>query len=690
MKFCSECGTTTVAGVSSAPKTPVVGFASKESTEGMQLPPVQLPSGYAAYQGGGAGIGSGGRNIIAGDQNITHSTVVHNQDQTKEVRQCAVSGRQAEVTRGHVCPSCERWVHEDYYDRAQMCCDHCSTAQAKRSIEQFEGTVQQFLSDGVINKEELIELRSLGDNLGLSLPEQDTIIAQFKQEKLRSTSTQRAMSLIDKTRWKAVLRAVENKVFSTDPVAGRVHMDSLKALHKSYPEDQTMASLLVSILSEEMCNDPVQLLPEVERVLNASCFAHDTPRKYLTRAVFYRGCALLGQANVPHSNGKGNWGDVFEQFGEELREAANTLESMFPNSEECHALQVAMMIDSYLVSKDESIREEINLLLEEAARAAGESDVGMALKAAHANATDGRGWGADREMTIGQGLARAYFTDLFSLNLLTLLKMIKKEDEVQDDQHVIDLRYDLEISLEEAARGVEKELEIERYMPCDSCGSKGTKGSGGVKTCQTCGGHGVVSRQSGIFIQQTTCPECRGAGETISDPCKSCNGEGRVQKESRIRLRIPAGVDTGTRLRSTGNGDAGVRGGASGDLYVFLHVETDAGIEIRTAVEYVIKHAGNHCATLDVINSEIWIQIMDCSINCYYPHKESPNKLYPDLINHPIVAELEDFGEETHMHVTLNEMNQIEITSWIKQYFTKVLSIDLNTSKITHYTEDLS
>ncbi len=135
-----------------------------------------------------------------------------------------------------------------------------------------------------------------------------------------------------------------------------------------------------------------------------------------------------------------------------------------------------------------------------------------------------------------------------------------------------DLRYDLEISLEEAAKGVEKELEIERYVPCDTCSSKGTKGSGGVKVCQTCGGRGVVARQAGIFIQQSTCPECRGAGETISDPCSSCKGEGRVQRESRIKLRIPAGVDTGTRLRSSGNGDAGVRGGEAGDLYVFLHV----------------------------------------------------------------------------------------------------------------------
>lgn len=136
-----------------------------------------------------------------------------------------------------------------------------------------------------------------------------------------------------------------------------------------------------------------------------------------------------------------------------------------------------------------------------------------------------------------------------------------------------DLRYDLEITLEEAANGTEKELEIERQVPCEPCSAKGTKGSGGVKPCTTCGGRGVVARQAGIFIQQSTCPECRGAGETIADPCSHCKGEGRVQRDSRIKLRIPAGVDTGTRLRSSGNGDAGVRGGTAGDLYVFLHIK---------------------------------------------------------------------------------------------------------------------
>jgi len=137
-----------------------------------------------------------------------------------------------------------------------------------------------------------------------------------------------------------------------------------------------------------------------------------------------------------------------------------------------------------------------------------------------------------------------------------------------------DLRYDLEISLEDAANGTEMELEIERYANCKPCSGSGSKsGSGGVKPCTTCGGRGVVARQAGIFIQQTTCPECRGAGQVIADPCDKCGGDGRVQEADRVKIRIPAGVDDGTRLRSTGKGDAGLRGGPAGDLYVFLHLK---------------------------------------------------------------------------------------------------------------------
>ena len=136
-----------------------------------------------------------------------------------------------------------------------------------------------------------------------------------------------------------------------------------------------------------------------------------------------------------------------------------------------------------------------------------------------------------------------------------------------------DLRYDLDISLEEAARGCDKILEIERLVPCDACGATGSKdGAKGYKTCPTCHGSGVMTRQSGFFVQQSTCPTCRGMGQTLSNPCSKCHGEGRVHKDVKITLHIPPGVDTGTKLRSSGNGDAGLRGGETGDLYVFIEV----------------------------------------------------------------------------------------------------------------------
>lgn len=136
-----------------------------------------------------------------------------------------------------------------------------------------------------------------------------------------------------------------------------------------------------------------------------------------------------------------------------------------------------------------------------------------------------------------------------------------------------DLRYDLEITLEEAAEGVQRELEIEKLEACSTCSSTGSKSGSGRQTCATCGGQGAVTRQAGIFIQQTECPACHGAGQTITDPCPSCSGEGRRTEATRIKINIPAGVDDGTRLRSTGNGDAGLRGGQPGDLYVFLHIK---------------------------------------------------------------------------------------------------------------------
>lgn len=136
-----------------------------------------------------------------------------------------------------------------------------------------------------------------------------------------------------------------------------------------------------------------------------------------------------------------------------------------------------------------------------------------------------------------------------------------------------DLRYDLPITLEEAAFGTEKELELEKFSGCDSCsGSGAAGGKGDVRSCPTCGGAGQVVTTRGFFQVQQTCPACAGSGETIANPCQGCGGEGRVQKMSRIKLKIPAGISEGSRLRSSGNGDAGLRGGPAGDLYVVIHI----------------------------------------------------------------------------------------------------------------------
>ncbi|MCB1062929.1 MAG: molecular chaperone DnaJ [Verrucomicrobiae bacterium] len=137
-----------------------------------------------------------------------------------------------------------------------------------------------------------------------------------------------------------------------------------------------------------------------------------------------------------------------------------------------------------------------------------------------------------------------------------------------------DLRYDLQITLEEAAFGTEKELDLEKFGSCDTCsGSGASGGKGDVRSCPTCGGAGQVITTRGFFQVQQTCPACGGSGETITNPCGGCKGEGRVQKTSRIKLKIPAGISEGARLRSSGNGDAGMRGGGSGDLYVVIHIK---------------------------------------------------------------------------------------------------------------------
>ncbi len=148
-----------------------------------------------------------------------------------------------------------------------------------------------------------------------------------------------------------------------------------------------------------------------------------------------------------------------------------------------------------------------------------------------------------------------------------------------------DLRYDMTITFEEAFTGVEKSIDVPRLMTCERCTGSGAEPGTGVDTCSTCGGAGQIRRaQQSIFgsvVTASTCPTCQGAGRVLRNPCIECRGHGRVQRTRKLGVRIPAGVDTGSQIRLSGEGEAGVRGGEPGDLYVVLRVKAHPQLERR-------------------------------------------------------------------------------------------------------------
>ena len=136
-----------------------------------------------------------------------------------------------------------------------------------------------------------------------------------------------------------------------------------------------------------------------------------------------------------------------------------------------------------------------------------------------------------------------------------------------------DLRYNLELTLEEAAFGTTVEIRVPTLVGCKTCDGSGAKKGSNPTTCSTCGGVGQVRMQQGFFAVQQTCPNCHGQGKTISDPCSSCHGQGRIQEQKTLSVKVPEGVDNGDRIRLAGEGEAGEQGGPSGDLYVQMHVK---------------------------------------------------------------------------------------------------------------------
>lgn len=135
-----------------------------------------------------------------------------------------------------------------------------------------------------------------------------------------------------------------------------------------------------------------------------------------------------------------------------------------------------------------------------------------------------------------------------------------------------DLRYDMEVTLEEAYHGTTKEIVIEVAASCDTCDGTGAKPGTSARTCNLCHGRGKVRAQQGFFVVERTCGSCHGRGEVIDDPCRTCRGEGRVDRDQNLEIQVPPGVDNGTRIRLSGKGEAGLNGAPAGDLYIFMHI----------------------------------------------------------------------------------------------------------------------
>jgi molecular chaperone DnaJ len=142
-----------------------------------------------------------------------------------------------------------------------------------------------------------------------------------------------------------------------------------------------------------------------------------------------------------------------------------------------------------------------------------------------------------------------------------------------------DLRFDMEVSLDEAFHGKTEEITIEVSQGCEPCGGSGAEPGTGARRCTLCGGHGKVRSQQGFFMVERTCPTCQGRGEVIESPCRACRGEGRVDMPQTLEVNVPPGVDSGTRIRLSGKGEAGPFGSPPGDLYIFIHVRRHSVFE---------------------------------------------------------------------------------------------------------------
>ncbi|MEY3794738.1 MAG: hypothetical protein RLZZ521_2067 [Pseudomonadota bacterium] len=188
----------------------------------------------------------------------------------------------------------------------------------------------------------------------------------------------------------------------------------------------------------------------------------------------------------------------------------------------------------------------------------------------------------------GAGFGGAGFADAFGDIFGDIFGQARRQQGGRQVFRGNDLSYAMDITLEEAATGKDAQIRIPSYDECETCHGSGAKPGTSAKTCGTCQGSGQVQMRQGFFSVQQTCPHCRGTGKIIPDPCNPCNGNGKIKTHKTLEVKIPAGIDNGMRIRSTGNGEPGTNGGPPGDLY----------IEIRTLKHDIFERDGDdlHCA----------------------------------------------------------------------------------------------
>ena len=196
----------------------------------------------------------------------------------------------------------------------------------------------------------------------------------------------------------------------------------------------------------------------------------------------------------------------------------------------------------------------------------------------HAAFEGGMGGGGPRGGHPGQGDFASAFSDVFD-DLFGDFMGGRGGGGRQRAARGADLRYNLRVTLEEAYSGLQKTINVPTAVQCDACEGSGAEGGVEPTTCPTCSGMGKVRAQQGFFTVERTCPTCSGLGQIIKNPCKACGGQGRIEKDRALSVNIPAGVETGTRIRLAGEGEAGMRGGPAGDLYIFIEVSKHALFE---------------------------------------------------------------------------------------------------------------